>query len=273
MAYDVWAYGTFSSRTNHRLELYFRRDQTDAPNNRSSYAWSLQAVRTSGQRSWIYDAQPWGVGVAGQGWSGSAGLPFDSNLVIIASGATGWCGHDGNGDLHVWGEAWMNASNFGNASCGNTLYSDRIARVPPAPTVQGYGVDQIGTTSVRYRFSSTGDGGSPITSWAYQYAENAAFTVGVVSGSSSGTSTITGLQPGKTYWIRSRGANAVGAGAWSQVLSFTTLSGAFVGRGNDFVGVEVLVGKNNAFVVATTFVGKPTDPANPAGPGSYVAAG
>ena len=51
------------------------------------------------------------------------------------------------------------------------------------------------------QFSSTGDGGSPITGWVIRRAEDAAFTVGVVDTPSTGTSVLT-LTPGKKYGLR-----------------------------------------------------------------------
>ena len=96
------------------------------------------------------------------------------------------------------------------------------ATVPPAPTPFSPPLDQITTTSMRYRFNSAGDGGSPITSWAAQYDTYADFRYGVII-ASSGTSVVGGLNPGTTYYWRSRGQNAIGVGPWSAVSQATTL--------------------------------------------------
>lgn len=95
------------------------------------------------------------------------------------------------------------------------------ATVPPAPTTPD--IDQITGESFRVRFSSTGTGGSAITQWQIQLATNSAFTTGVQNISSSGTSTITGLANHTQYWVRARGANSLGWGAYSGVRTASTL--------------------------------------------------
>lgn len=93
----------------------------------------------------------------------------------------------------------------------------RIPKVPDAPTP--IGIDEVTSDSFRYRFSGNGDGGSGILEWQAQAATNSAFSANVVTVSSGGTTTFTGLLPGNTYYARSRGRNAVGWGPWSSVLS------------------------------------------------------
>lgn len=259
MAYDVNATGVFANRPNHDLWLYFRRDLTDAPNNRSSYAWSLYARRLSGAISWTGASSPWQVYIGGQPFSGSSALDFRSTDIIhLGTGGTGWFTHDANGYLNVWGEAHMQADLFGNADAGATLYSDQIAQVPAAPRVTGVdaGIDMIETTSARFRFWNNGDGGSPVTSWAIQYARSLDFSLDPVLIGSSGTSILSPLLPGGRYWARARGQNAVGVGPWSSAVEFVTKSGAFVGDAGGFPGAEVLVGVGGQFVVAETLVGK-----------------
>lgn len=119
---------------------------------------------------------------------------------------------------------------LGRALAGTLWY----AVVPAAPTPLD--PDQITTSSARYRFNaSTDDGGSPATGHVVQRATNAAFTTGVVTIASSGTSTLTGLLPGTTYYVRSATRNAVSDGiaggvygTWSAVKSFRTLDGVRV---------------------------------------------
>lgn len=95
------------------------------------------------------------------------------------------------------------------------------ATVPPAPGLAPASL--ITTTGMRTQFYSNGDGGSAITGWQIQRAENAAFTVGLVTQASSGTDVWTGLTPATTYYFRARGSNSVGWSAWSNVISATTL--------------------------------------------------
>lgn len=94
------------------------------------------------------------------------------------------------------------------------------ATVPAAPTM--IGLDQIGHTSARVRFSGNSDGGSPIREWqvTYGYDPNAGqYTVG-----SSGTSILGTFTVGATIYAWARGRNDVGWGAWSSRASARLLS-------------------------------------------------
>lgn len=139
---------------------------------------------------------------------------------------------------------------------GGQLYANvSRATVPPPPS--NIGLDQITQTSMRYRFSSAGDGGSPVDEWQIVRAKDANFTQEVVFISSSGTSVITGLTPGTRYWFAARGHNALGWGGYSAALNEATLpSGARVGKGGAFVTAETFVGKGTAFVTPQILVGK-----------------
>jgi len=94
------------------------------------------------------------------------------------------------------------------------------ATVPDAPTPVG--VDMIGHTDMRYRFSGNGNGGSPIREWQIGYGTDpnaAQYLVG-----SGGTSVIGGLSIGTTWYFWSRGRNDVGWGPWSSRSEGRTLS-------------------------------------------------
>jgi hypothetical protein len=101
----------------------------------------------------------------------------------------------------------------------NMLIPAVPATTPGAPTIRS--LDQVTNTSLRVWFEGNGDGGSPITGWQLQYATQSNFSDGVIV-ASGGTTTLTGLQSNTTYYIRARGLNAVGAGAWSSVASTKT---------------------------------------------------
>ena len=109
---------------------------------------------------------------------------------------------------------------------GPTNLSASISRAgaPPAPTVNGYGFDMVTDTTARFRFSSTGDGGSPITSWAFELSTRSDFHPSQTAlYSSSGTTMLSGLVPGTTYYARARGQNAYGISPWSETATTTTL--------------------------------------------------
>ena len=251
MAYDGIWYGTFGGRTNHRLEIYGRRDNVSG--NSSSYAWSLAARRTSGAASWNYDANGWRVWNGQGAVNGASALGFSSSVsyLTLGSGGTGWIAHDGNGYLNVWFDGDMTANPFGRAYAGGTLYTDRIAQLPLAPTPSSGTPDQITTTSMRYQFNGQDLRGGSLVRWESQYSTTPGFTSGnspIIN--SSGTLVYTNLSPGTTYYWRSRALTNVGYSPWSTVVSGTTKSGVFVGSGGSYVGAEILLGAANVYTGA-----------------------
>lgn len=122
----------------------------------------------------------------------------------------------------------------GAASLYVTIYR---ATVPPAPTPLS--IDDVTPTSLRYRFNSSGTGGSPITSWQAQIASNAAFTTDVQTVTSGGTTVFTDLDPATVYYVRARGNNAVGSGPWSAARSALTQSGAYASINGVWVPVPL----------------------------------
>ena len=222
MAYAGAVSDPFSSRPGYSLYLYVRREDTDTANNRSTYAWELSArYNDGGNYSFMLDPKPWGATVEGGSDTGSHNLDFRGGVtkIVLGSGVTGWKTHDKDGYLTVNMSAFMNnVPTFGSASMSGSFAADRIAQVPDATTP--IAVDNITETSMRYRFSGNGNGGSSIIRWEYQYSTSSSFASGnsavIVS---NGTSTATGLTGGTRYYFRSRGVNAVGNGPWSTVLS------------------------------------------------------
>lgn len=132
-------------------------------------------------------------------------------------------GHDANGNMG--GITIRMRLNYGSIAVNEdytAAFTDfpRIPK-PPAGTTP-LSLDQITPTSMRYRFAGNGDGGSPITGWQVQYSLDSAHTVGMNAFYGTGTDTISGLQNHTTYYVRSRGLNAIGWGPWSGNLSATT---------------------------------------------------
>jgi hypothetical protein len=117
-----------------------------------------------------------------------------------------------------------------------------LATVPGAPT--GVSVSDVTTTTAKVSWVAPADnGGSAITSYGVQVAENAAFTEGVrplVGGNGAAPpATLTDLVPGRTYYARVRAGNAMGAGGWSSTVVFTALSGAKMKVGDAWVPIRV----------------------------------
>jgi len=173
---------------------------------------------------------------------------------FLPSGSTGW--NDGPFYIDIpMGGAFRTvtlrqALRYGNVNADNTA-GFSIAWTPGAPIP--IGVDQIGPTSARYRFSGTTDNGSAITGWQAQIASNSAFTTDVHTLASSGTTTFTGLRPGVKYYFRSRGSNGIGWGAWSAVQSATTLSGFRIWDGTKFVNSELRAWNGTAHVLCELY--------------------
>lgn len=94
------------------------------------------------------------------------------------------------------------------------------ATIPAPPTP--IGLNQIGHVSVRYQFSGNSDGGSPIREWQIGYGTDPTYVQYTMV--SSGTSTVSGLTIGETWYFWSRGRNDVGWGGWSSRSSVRTLS-------------------------------------------------
>lgn len=217
MAYDISITGPYSGRSSFNLYLYVRRDQTDAANNRSSYAFQLIARNPNGSsQTYALGCYSWGVNIGGQGFSGCHSLDFrgGQSAITLGSGSTGWFGHDGNGRLTIVVDCWHGpASVFGTADPGAAYFvTDTIAKPPGAPF--SVSVDQATTSSLRYIFSGTTDGGSPILEWQAQADDDPAFGSPITSWS-SGSTTFTNLVPGTRYYFRARGRNAVGWGGWA----------------------------------------------------------
>lgn len=201
------ASGGFPGNGNYRLDLSTWTGGT------TIYA-SISVTKTGGSGYWTYDAQWWRIRIAGADQDGSWTYDFRGSTTIgIATRSRGV----GYGSFLV--EAWVNMdSGFGQAYAAEWV---NIFTTPGAPIPVG--LDQATITSLRYRFSGTTDGGTPVREWQAQIASNGDFTQNVQTVGSNGTTVFTGLSGGTTYYARSRGRNDVGWGAWSSTISATTL--------------------------------------------------
>ena len=188
--------------------------------------WNLQVRKNSGTGYWANSGSPWSVTINGHTFSGSWTYDFRGvSLITIASQATHGAyprpalGQNVNASWSV-----SMQSGIGTSSGAFVFFAAGTATTPPAPSPVAGTPDQITPTSMRYRFSGNGDGGSGIIRWEYQYSTTPGFTSGnsaVITG--DGTEDVSGLTPNTTYYFRSRGVNAVGNGAWSATSQGTTL--------------------------------------------------
>lgn len=116
--------------------------------------------------------------------------------------------------------------------------------VPTSPSQSGFSITWTAPAD---------DGGSAITNYTLQVAEDAAFTVGLQQFTETGTSkTFTTLSPGKTYHVRIRANNAVGASAtWSVTRSIATLTGFSYGVAGAWVDIIIYYGVDGVWVPIT----------------------
>ena len=170
--------------------------------------------------TWSGSGSSFEIWVANQrkvAWSGGFDFRNGNNFLISEFDTTATT--NVNGDVQV--DAYANYNILGYTEAH--AFIDGYPLTPP-PAPSSLGVDQATTTSLRYRFSGNGDGGSPIVRWEFQYSTSATFASGNSAVlTSSGTSTVTGLNPGTKYYFRARGVNAIGAGSWSAISNGTTL--------------------------------------------------
>lgn len=165
-----------------------------------------------GSIGWSWSS-PNGGGSGAFGYPGGSVWKLVGAINVTSSGNVSWT-------VNATG-----TSEFGGPHT-QTVYISR-GTAPPAPTPLG--IDQRTHTSFRYRFQSNGTGGWPIIEWVVGYGTNPNSPSSFIS--STGTSTISGLQMGTKYYVWSRGRNALGLGPWSARREITTYAGARVRSG------------------------------------------
>lgn len=92
------------------------------------------------------------------------------------------------------------------------------ASVPPAPNLLE--ATAISSSTVHVRFSSRGDGGSPVVEWEIGYGTSSSGPQHTIN--SNGTSDIGGFSSGQKIYFWARGRNSKGWSAWSNRRDATT---------------------------------------------------
>lgn len=194
----------------------------------------------------------WWGSVNGVGVGGTFGYPAGAGRVWIAS-------YVAYGSQTVsFGIGDTGTSGMGGPTSMSLFVSRATRPNPPRVTGTDCGLDMISRTGMRFRFRWNGDGGSPITSYAYQCSTRADFAdVGWAAAPNSGDLIRSDLVPGATYYWRVRAQNAVGVSDPSATISAATLPAGFLGgKSGAFVPFPTQVGKSNAFPDTQIFVGK-----------------
>ncbi|QDF14193.1 minor tail protein [Microbacterium phage IAmGroot] len=241
----------FSGRPQFSLRLIVSPRAYSQAGNYTDVEISLAVVETTSSPSYVLDSMPWAVTVAGQTWNGASPLDFRASglqTITLMGTTVKRITHDSNGYATISFSASMSAGGtFGSAAISTrSLTLTRIPKPPAAPSISGtvggtlLGPQDIKTTSMVVKFSANSNNGAAVDQWQLQYANNASFS-GATTITSSGTSTITGLMPGTTYYFRARGHNVAGWGPYSATASATTLTAVYVSDGSTWHSADVFV--------------------------------
>lgn len=113
-----------------------------------------------------------------------------------------------------------NSQGWSVASDALTYTIPTVPDAPEAPTLSF-----TPPTTVTASFIAPNNGGSPITGYFVEYADNAVFTNPIQLNAASSPKVITNLTPGKSYWIRVKAINAQGVSNPSPSTLIRILSG------------------------------------------------
>lgn len=246
--------GSSSNFPNRPFTLYDATTvvRQEVANNRTLVRYSV-AIRKNSYSPTSSD----GVAYARWGYDGTVinsrdpgGFDFRSSGPWQWVYGEAWVNHTANGTKTINVQVGANFDILGATSYSYNFTLPAIARnPPPAPT--GLTLDNITRNSMRYRFQSNGDGGSPIIRFQFQYSTTPGFTTGNSAWiTSNGTSTVTGLKPGTRYYFRSQAVNAAGTSPSSNVLNSRTLSGAWISDGTQWLPADVLISDGTQWLPA-----------------------
>lgn len=152
------------------------------------------------------------------GWSTGSTAPTSTATSGTSGSITGLVAGT---TYYVWARTYN--------SVGWSDWSGRASvKLPRQPDVPSAVVLSLVTqVSLTAKFSANGDGGSAFTGHDLAY-NTSNTTSGATVLSSNGTTNLTGLIPGVTYYFWSRSKNQWGASGWSAVKSVRTIGGVTV---------------------------------------------
>lgn len=248
----------FSGNPSYTLEVTANLQSQNVAGNYSTIYYRMRVLNGNGGGYWAT------TNMGNSGWldsstGGNPDLWSNGNMAYDFRGGTAWTiaegtfrvYHRSDGNAEYWVNGRLDLYALGTAQTGSGTRSlPSLAKAPPAPTPLG--IDQVDQNSFRYKFRGNGDGGSDILEWQVGY--------GTSSGSpqkytkSSGTTVVNGASPGTTYYLWSRGRNAVGWGPWSARSAVTTYTGARVNVGGVWKNAVPYVRVNGVWKMAQPYV-------------------
>lgn len=229
---------TFSGNGSYYIDVDAALVSQNKGGNFSTIYWRVQVVKTAGYGFWA------STGVGNKGWADSSqggdrdlwnagDLSYDfrngstTGRWTMAEGQFN-VPHRSDGNAEYYVNGGLTLANLGSASAGTGWRSlPRIVNstVPNAPVGTGFGT--IDQTSIQYKFTGNGDGGTPVREWQAMY-NDATINGPQITYGSDGATPVGGLKPGHTYNFWSRGRNDVGWGPWSGMSTTKTIAGARV---------------------------------------------
>lgn len=252
----------FSANSNYKIDVDAAVQSQNRAGNYSIIYWRIIVHKTYGYGH-MATTNLGNTGRAessvGQHWNnGNMAYDFRNGSMTgswtIADG-TFRVNHNSKGQASYYFSGWLNFYALGSASATTGWRNlPGLATNPPAP--RPISLITKSQTSMEYKFTSTGDGGSAVREWQIGYGTNPNAPQAYVS--SWGTSTIGGLQPGTVYYFWSRGRNDIGWSGWSSRSSNTTYAGAWIKRNGKWVLAVPYIKSNGVWRMAQPYVKRGT---------------
>lgn len=228
----------------------------DSANNRTAVTVWMEAYKTNGYRT--YGTYIGDCNINGT-WYVAGGVQDEcttSDWTQQGNQVTQYVAHGADGSKTVTVGArgyYSGSSDWGSMQTGTgSVTLTNYVRLPGAPGTPT--ITAIGTTTATATWTAAT--GPNIDAYWIQVATDSGFT-NLVKNASVGnvlTYGITGLTPGKPYWVRVRAHNSDGYGAYSAAATFTTLAGVYVSDGANWKPAEIYISDGVAWQLATLLV-------------------